>query len=252
MCKSLLFCCFETYRIVIATYVLYILSFLKDLCEQRIKSIKIMRKKIILTVFVLFINMTFSLAQDFKLSVEGGVNLSSINGDNLESTEGLLGGYIGVKSDIKIFEKIYLEPGLQYSMQGFKWKIENVDTDEFFEDKYMLSYLNFPLTVKYFVVDGFSLSAGPQLGLLLAAKDKWSYKSLNASGNTYDEDSGEENVKDFFESFDYGLKLGLGYRLSSGITFNASYFMGLSEPFKNINTNNHNATIQLGIGYYFN
>lgn len=88
---------------------------------------------------------------------------------------------------------------------------------------------------KYYVVKGLSLEAGPQLGFLLSAKNE------------------STNVKDSFKTFDFGVNLGLGYKLNNGLNFGARYNLGLT----NINDSegssgkNRNGVIQVSVGYFF-
>ena len=76
---------------------------------------------------------------------------------------------------------------------------------------------------KYYVAEGFSLEAGPQIGLLLSAKDVW---TENWDGET---DSGSEDLMDFLNKLDFGLNFGVGYKLDSGLNFGARYYLGLAN-----------------------
>ncbi len=64
-----------------------------------------------------------------------------------------------------ISEKFAFQPELLYSAQGSDYD------DEDFSGSVKADYLNVPLMAKYYVGEGFSLEAGPQVGLLLSAKD---------------------------------------------------------------------------------
>jgi hypothetical protein len=93
---------------------------------------------------------------------------------------------------------------------------------------------------KYYVAEGFSIEAGPQVGFLMSAKAK-------AEGE-------EEDLKDFVKGIDFGFNLGLGYKMESGLNFAARYNLGLS----NINDGegsddfkNQNSVMQVSVGYMF-
>ena len=62
---------------------------------------------------------------------------------------------------------------------------------------------------KYYVAEGFSLEAGPQIGFLMSAKMK------AESGG----DSEEIDVKDDLKSIDFGINFGAGYKLENGLNF---------------------------------
>lgn len=88
---------------------------------------------------------------------------------------------------------------------------------------------------KYYVTKGFSVEAGPQIGFLLSAKHE------------------KLNVKDSFNTFDFGVNFGLGYKLENGLNFGARYNLGLTD-INNIDgssSKNKNGVIQISVGYFF-
>lgn len=185
-------------------------------------------------------------AQDVKFGIQAGVNLATVKGDYDENIETNTRFYAGLDVELALSETFSLQSGLQYSMQGFKSVVDNTDTGEYIKDVYKLGYLNLPIQAKYYVANGFSVALGPQIGVLLSAKDDWEYRSV-FSGN----DSGEVDVKDDIESLDYGVKFGLGYRFANGFNFGASYYLGLANIVEAQNFKNQNHVIHVGIGYYF-
>jgi len=95
---------------------------------------------------------------------------------------------------------------------------------------------------KYYVADGFSLEAGPQIGLLVSTTDEY-------------EDE-EDDIKDFLKSTDFGINFGLGYKLESGLNFTARYNIGLSDnldadDFETDGAEYKNSVIQFSVGYFF-
>lgn len=190
-------------------------------------------------------------AQKSDYGLQGGINISSIEGDFAEIFDSSTGYHINFNMEFEFSDKFSLQPSLQYSLQGGKSILEDAITGEYFEDNIKLTYLNMPVLVKYYIFRGFTLEAGPQAGLLLSAKNKWEYKTLILA-DEYDEASGEEDIKDDFESLDYGIKLGLGYKLNNGLSFAAHYYLGMADITKdNIGSKSQTHAIQIGIGYYF-
>jgi hypothetical protein len=95
---------------------------------------------------------------------------------------------------------------------------------------------------KYYVTEGLSIEAGPQIGFLLSATDEY-------------EDE-EDDIDEFLKSTDFGLNLGLGYKLDSGLFFNARYNLGLSDnldadEFETDGAEYKNSVIQISVGYFF-
>ena len=68
------------------------------------------------TMFMLAISTT---VQAQKVGVRAGINISNVSGD--ADTKPLTGFYAGVFKEITLVpELVYLQPELQYSMQGYK------------------------------------------------------------------------------------------------------------------------------------
>lgn len=116
-------------------------------------------------------------------------------------------------------------------------------------EKLKTNYLYVPIMAKYQVFDGLTLEAGPQFGFLLSAKAE---VEATFGGET---ESDSEDVKEFMSTMDLGLGLGLGYRMTNGLFFQARYNIGLS----NINDfdgadkyKQQNSVIQISVGYFFN
>lgn len=98
---------------------------------------------------------------------------------------------------------------------------------------------------KYYVTEGLSLQAGPQIGFLLSAKGK---TEASAMGLSIEE---EEDVKDEFKGLDFGLNFGAGYELENGLGFDVRYNLGLSNISDYDDANGGNGVFQITVGYAF-
>ncbi len=186
----------------------------------------------------------FSNAQETRFGVKGGLNISNLGGD-VEDNSAILGFHVGGFAEIKLSEKFAIQPELLFSTQGSK--IEDSGEDYSAEDKLNLSYINLPIMAKFFVAPKFSLEAGPQIGFLVSAKDKYEETYL---GETI---SSDEDVKDNFKSIDFGLNLGAGFDFTENLSAGVRYNIGLSniadaddEDFKL-----NNSVFSLSVGYKF-
>lgn len=94
--------------------------------------------------------------------------------------------------------------GLNVSMQGASW--EDDWGEGLTKGVTRTWYFNVPLTARYPFADGFYAEAGVQPGFLLSAKDKY-------DGDSYD-------VKDWFQTFDLGFPLGIGYDFDNNFGVN--------------------------------
>jgi hypothetical protein len=202
-----------------------------------------MKKVLFFAVYLLF-GLIVVKAQDLNFGVKGGVNFASITGDFTDDLNSRTSLHFGVVAEIGISEKFSFQPELLYSAQGAKY-----DDSDGYSGTTKLDYLNIPLIAKYYVAEGFSLEAGPQIGFLLSAKDE--YESPG--------DSGEDDVKDFVKGIDFGINLGVGYKLEGGLNFGARYNLGLSNlndydmsDFEEIGSFDwKNGVFQISVGYFF-
>lgn len=174
--------------------------------------------------------------------LDTGVSFSNVTGDEADSFEGKTGFHAGAGIDLPVNDEFSVQPGLSYSTQGADY------SDSEFTGTYKLNYLNLPVLARYEVSPGLTLEAGPQIGLLLSAKDEYEF---SGSGGSM-----EEDVKDFTKNIDFGVNIGAGYTFDNGININAHYNLGLSD----LNDNDEfamegvkwrNSVIQVSLAYYF-
>lgn len=157
-------------------------------------------KKIIFTAAAVFA-MTFANAQDKKggsSDIKFGVKAGYVNanyGADADEGDARSGFYLGGLVDFAISEKFHVQPELLYTMEGNA------------EDEFDLNFVRIPVMAKFYVADAFSIQAGPQFGFV----------------------AGGGEAKDFMKSFDFGLGIGAGYELESGLFFDARYNFGLTD-----------------------
>ena len=178
-------------------------------------------KKIILTMAVV-LTATFANAQDKKESVttkeiafgvKAGYTNSNFTGDISGDANG--GFYIGGLVDLHVTEEFHVQPELLYSIEGAK--------------DAKINYLRIPIMAKYYVANGFNLQAGPEV-------------AFKAGGDNF--------IKDSVKSLDFGLGIGAGYELSSGLMFDARYNLGLAN-ISNVGGSFKNVSFNIGLGYRF-
>lgn len=182
-------------------------------------------KKILLLAVVTVLGFTNVNAQEIKFGAKGGLNFASISGDNTKGIDAVTSFNFGVLSEIPISDKFSFQPELMYSGQGYSFNDNTI----------ALSYLNIPLMGKYYLTKGLSIEAGPQIGFLLSAKNE------------------KTDVKDSFNTFDFGVNLGLGYKLDNGLNFGVRYNLGLTDinNLDNSSIENKNGVFQISVGYFF-
>ena len=117
----------------------------------------------------------FTNAQTARFGMKGGLNVSTLSGD-VDDASPKLGAHVGGLVEIKIAKRFSIQPELLLSLQGAKSEYSYYEPGYSFtsESKINLTYLNIPVLAKFYVTPKFSVEAGPQIGFLVGAKNKYS------------------------------------------------------------------------------
>jgi hypothetical protein len=185
-------------------------------------------RKVILTVLVMTGIVSATKAQSIHFGLKAGLNvatLSDVDGSSRASFHG--GGFVNFR-----FRQFAIQPELLYSGQGEKYSVPIAG-----DRTWRLGYINVPVMFQYYPVRPFYIEAGPQLGFMVSAKDH--------GGNV------TADVKDAFNTADFGLGLGLGYKFPVGIGVYGRYVFGLSDISDSDRTSVKNSVGQLGVSYTF-
>jgi len=181
-------------------------------------------KKLLSVICIIILGASYAQAQNVSVGVRAGLNFStvSVSGGGYTvapstRTRIILGGY----GTIMFNDKIGLQPELFYLGNGYTNGGTTVK----------LNYVSLPVLFRYNITEMFHLLAGPQLGVLMSAK------------------AGSVDIKDGFNSSDFGIATGIGLDFGK---FNAGvrYYAGLSNIDKTssgLTEKNH--SFQLMAGY---
>ncbi len=174
-------------------------------------------KWMILTI--IFMGLTAAQAQ--KIGIRAGANIATVTGKDASGVDPITSFYAGVYKEFAVVPQLfYIQPELQYSMQGYKVKATDTQVN--------LGYLQLPVMARVYFLKTISLEAGPQVG----------YK-VN--------DNLENN--DNINNFDASVAGGLGFNFPFGLSINARYVQGLTKIDKDTDTKNQ--VIQLGASFKF-
>lgn len=197
-------------------------------------------KKIYTIAAIFAIGFSANAQQEVKYGPKAGVNFATVS--NVENSKMLTGFYVGAVAEIKFNDKFSVQPELVYSAQGVKQEFSEtfMGVTMSYKNTTKLDYINIPILAKYYIVEGFSVEAGPQFSFLVKAEDK--------------SEGQKEDIKKYTNSFDFGIGAGLAYDLANGFFANARYNFGLSDIAKekeNGSKSVKNGVIQVGVGYKF-
>ncbi len=179
-------------------------------------------KKLIVAVITVFIGTT-AFAQEIDLGIKAGANFASISdADDLSNKTGF---QAGIFAGIKFTDNVGIQADVLYSQQGAK----------FDAGKFDLNYVNVPIVLKYYLVQGLNIQAGPQFGFIL---DDDIYAEI-----------GDVRIKDNAEKSDISAVVGAGYDFPFGVRLDARYNFGFNEVVKD--SDGKNNVVSLALGYSF-
>lgn len=182
-------------------------------------------KKLIVAVITLFIGTT-AFSQEIDLGIKAGANFANItDASGLSNKTGFQAGIFG---GIKFTDKVGIQADLLYSQQGA----------EFDAGEFDLTYVNVPIVLKYYLVQGLNVQAGPQFGFIV--DDKISINVL-----------GDITRKAKAEDFDVSGIVGAGYDFPFGVRLDARYNFGLTDVSKENGFEGKNQVFSVALGYSF-
>ncbi|MGJ8593287.1 MAG: porin family protein [Aquaticitalea sp.] len=194
-----------------------------------------MQRICILTLF-LSLSMAIGNAQDVKFGLKGGVNYSNASEENFVTT-GITSCHLGGMMEALYDEKIAIQPEILYMVQGFDFTSRDTNLRSF-----KLSYVHVPFMLKYYVMDKFSIEAGPQIGFLSSAKIESDVPNDSVAGD----------VKDLMRSNELSLNIGVTLYAFDDLHVNARYSHGVTNAINQLSDENFkNRVLQFSIGYFF-
>jgi len=184
-----------------------------------------MKKIVLVAIYMAAGKFVFAQPENLYIGVKSGVNIASLNVDKGVDYTSRASLYAGGLAHLHLTPHFALQHELFFSGQGGKNNGNNL----------RLAYLNSPLLAQYMAAGGLRFETGPQLGFLLAAKEK--------DGNV------ETTIKDQIRPVDFSWVFGVGYLFpGTGLGVDARYNVGVS------NINDGSGTIQnrvLSIGLFY-
>ena len=185
-------------------------------------------KKIILSLAIVAF-ATLGVSAQVNFGVKGGLNISTLRGNDVQASKSLVGGYGGFLANIPISTMFSLQPEVLYSLEGARE--EGVGNP-----KTLLNYINIPVMLKYSDPSGFYGELGPQIGILASAK--------------FQEDGESDvDIKKLLKSTNFSLGFGAGWNFSPKVGVGLRYNLGLSSIGEDSGNDVKTGNFAIGIHY---
>ncbi|WNJ19207.1 porin family protein [Pontibacter sp. G13] len=132
--------------------------------------------------------------------------------------------------------------GVGYSEQGARYEIVRQDTSGQSTESHSmnLQYLNFPVVFRWTPVERIHVLLGPQVGVLLRARDRVSISGSNSSERL-------DERRDEFRPVAVDGLVGVAFYLTPSLFVDARYTISFNDVTK-ASTNNHNSVLSFGLG----
>lgn len=180
--------------------------------------------KPVLVVVLAFISTSTFAQVRFDLGLKGGLNFANVSASSsiAKNYDGRTGYHLGAYAMLKI-TKFAIQPEIIFSRQGQTFStpaLNNLDAS--------FDYINIPIMIKFYLVAGLNIQAGPQFGFLSSAK-----------GDVVDAANAVTKGQDltgFVKESDVSLGVGAGWDFPFGLNITARYNIGLSDVNKFTNS----------------
>jgi hypothetical protein len=167
----------------------------------------------------MLVGMTSVASAQVQLAIglKGGLNFASLNtNSSIKSNYSNHTGYHAGAYVMFKFSKVAIQPEVVFSKQGQTFTFNQQDYNSNYD------YINIPIMIKFYLVGGLNLQAGPQFGFLASSKG-----ALISAGSGSVQTN--QDLKNFVKSSDVSIGVGLGWDLPFGLNVGARYNIGVSD-----------------------
>ncbi len=215
-------------------------------------------KKLGIAIILAFVLFSLNTQAQITFGVKAGLNVANVSvnykeSDNEPATKMGIAFHAGLAVDYALNEKMSIQSGLLFSVKGYNDDLDAMVKD--MEEAYgitgikidgssttRLNYLEIPINVAYSINEKLQLFAGPYVAIGFGGKAKYDF-TVTYNGES-ESNKGETTLKsvigeadyadladdeDFVNGLDFGLNLGLGYKVTPAILVNAGYSLGLGN-----------------------
>jgi hypothetical protein len=218
----------------------------------------------LLAVCAMMLLINNANAQETKFGIKAGVHGANFSSDIPDFESDMkIGFHIGGSVLLGLSDNFGINADVLYSIKGAKQTVEQTETVGSVsvtlkgDETVSISYLEIPILARYTLESGLYFNAGPYLGLRMGYKSEYDYTMTTTINgvSTSTSESGSSTEDEGITSSDFGLKVGLGYKLESGLDFGLNYGMGFGNVLDSDAGGDdyyiRNSTIGLTIGYWF-
>jgi len=172
--------------------------------------------------------------KSWVFGAKAGINFADLFGDTYSGTTFKPGIVIGAFAEMPFSDKWTFAGELLYSQEGARNYNYDFSTlsDVIYDQKLRYNYLNIPLLAKFNISNKWNVHAGPQIGILLCAKEIRKIKSGTPA--TSDNSEVTRNIKGRLKPVYISFFIGGEYRINEKMAVEARFY---SSFFDNVKKN---------------
>lgn len=172
------------------------------------------------TLFALLILIGAAISSHAQVAfgLKGGLNLSNLKVDDPQASYDSRTGYHAGIFLRSTFDKVAIQPELLLYTQSnqIDYATSSINPGTV-ENEF--TYLTIPVLLKFYIVSGLNIHAGPQFGFLLDGEQK-----INTSLFT-----GTQDIKDNYKGSDVAVSVGGGWDFPFGLSADVRYNIGVKD-----------------------
>lgn len=209
-------------------------------------------KKIAIALMCTILATGAAMAQkQFTFGPKIGVDYTHYWGEDVEHG-GQLNYQAGLFMEYRFTNKFSIAPEVVFAAQGGKYEITKLGAT--YKETDHINYINVPVMLKYYVCPEVSIDFGPQVGFNVYSKNTSEVKAGGEGGKI------TTDLKDYTNSVDFGVGLGLTYNIAKDVFVQGRYTMSLTKVYDSKNNfvldflgfdKPKHGNAQIAIGYRF-
>ncbi|MBX2941627.1 MAG: PorT family protein [Cyclobacteriaceae bacterium] len=196
------------------------------------------------TIAVIALSFSAAQAQEARMGVKGGLNISNLYVDNVNDENSRIGFNAGFYGQILSTEFFAIQPELLYTTKGSENEYDGFVNQNV---KFNLNYLELPVLAVFKLGKVAEIHAGAYGSYLLGANVSYEGDIING---------GEDLDRDNFKTYDYGLVGGFGLNFGD-VQIGTRYNYGLvklakTDNAKTILGDSKNSVAQVYVAFNLN